>query len=555
MRCLPAVFAALAVGSLANGAEVVAPRLVWSGPDVTLLGGPSRDGKYLSYADPRTGNLAIREIATGATRALTSKPPGSKEFAYFSAISPDSRHVAYAWFNAQGYYDLRVIGIDGAGQRVLYSNQEAGFVQPCAWSSDSKYILTLFFRTDNISQIVMAPADGSPAKILRSLNWVYPKRMDLSPDGRLVVYDSFSSESSGDRTIYLLSVDGARERKLISQPGNYLFPLWTPDGRGIVYSSDRSGTMDLWELVVEDGAPHGEPRLLRRDVGRFLPMGVTAGGELYYGLRSGSTDVFVTTLAAPAHDARRATLRFPGRNTSPEWAPDGKSLAYLSRRGSENFGQESRAIVIRSLQDDNERELLPKLAHIERVRWGPDGKTFLASGSDNKGRGGLYTVDFATAEVKPLIAEAGAPFTGFEGVWSTNGGQVFYIRNGELRCREITSGVESTLYRGERLGHLAVSRDGKWVAVGAGEEIVLAPVTGGDLRSIAFKGLTDLEWGRTLIAGKGAELWRIPTTGGDPVKIDSPNNRSGAFSLHPDGERVALTAGDLKSEVWAAPLR
>ena len=522
---------------------------------MTLFGGPSRDGRYLSYADPRTGNLAIREIATGATRALTSKPSGSKEFAYFSAISPDSRHVAYAWFNAQGYYDLRVIGLDGAGQRILYSNQEAGFVQPCAWSSDSKYILTLFFRTDNISQIVLAPADGSSPKVLRSLNWVYPKRMDLSPDGRLVVYDSFAGESSGDRTIYLLSVDGSRERKLISQPGNHLFPLWTPDGRGIVYSSDRTGTMDLWELAVEDGEPRGEPRLVRRDVGRILPMGVTASGELYYGVRTGSTDVFVTTLAAPTRDARRASLRFPGRNTAPEWAPDGKSLAYLSRRGSENFGQESRAIVIRSLVTDDERELLPKLAHIERVRWSPDDKTLLASGSDNKGRGGLYTVDSITAEVKPLIAETGAPFTGFEGMWSDKGGVVFYIRNSELRSREIASGREVTLYRGEQLGHLAVSRDGKWLALGAGETIVVMPAAGGEPRSIAFKGLTELEWGRALIAGKGAELWRIPTAGGDLVKLESPNNRSGAFSLHPDGERIALTAGDLKSEVWAASLR
>jgi len=306
-------------------AEPVAPRLIWSGPGVTLLGSPSRDGKYLSYVEPGAGNLAIREIATGISRTLTSKPPGSKEFAYFSSIAPDSSRVAYAWFNEDGYYDLRVIGIDGSGQRILFRNEEAGFVQPCAWSPDSKYILTLFFRSDNISQIAMVPADGGASRALRSLNWAYPKRMDLSPDGRYVVYDAFADGSSGDRTIYLLSVDGTRERKLINQPGNHLFPLWTPDGRRIVYGSDRSGTMDLWELAIEDGAPRGDPRLLRRDIGRFLPMGITAGGELYYGLRSGSTDVFVTTLGAPARDARRATLRFPGRNSAPAWAPPGSA--------------------------------------------------------------------------------------------------------------------------------------------------------------------------------------------------------------------------------------
>jgi TolB protein len=511
MRSLPAVCAALAVAGWAWAAEPVAPRLVWSGPGVTLLGGPSRDGRYLSYADPRSGNLAIREIATGSSRTLTSKSAGSKEFAYFSAISPDSRRVAYAWFNQEGYYELRVIGVDGGGQRILYRNEEAGFVQPCAWSPDSKYILTLLFRRDNISQITMIPADGGTPRALRSLNWVYPKRIDLSPDGRQVVYDSLAGESPGDRTIYLLAADGASERKLIRQPGNHLFPLWTPDGRRIIYGSDRSGTMDIWEMGVEENAPGGEPRLLRRDVGRFLPLGITTGGDLYYGLRSGSTDVFVTTLAWPARDARRATLRFPGRNSAPEWAPDGKTLAYLSRRGSENFGQESRAIVIRSLESDEERELLPKLAHIERVRWAPDGAALLASGSDNKGRGGVYAVDGRTGEAKPLVVEAGAPFTGFEAVWSKDGAAIFYIQGGELRSRKIASGGAATLYRGDRLGHLAASPDGKWLAIGAADSIVLIPSAGGEPRSIAFEGLTDLEWGRTLIAGRGAELWRIPT--------------------------------------------
>ena len=155
----------------------------------------------------------------------------------------DSSRVAYAWFNKEGFYDLRVIGMDGANQRILYRNEETGFVQPCAWSPDSKYILTLLFRTDNISQIAMVPVDGSPLRVLRSLNWVYPKRMDLSPDGKSIVDGSFASESSSDRTLYLLSVDGARERKLISEPGNHLFPLWNPTAGG---SSTRAIAAGQW---------------------------------------------------------------------------------------------------------------------------------------------------------------------------------------------------------------------------------------------------------------------------------------------------------------------
>src|SRR5882672_5975734 len=480
MRPACSALAVLAATGWALLAEsgVLVPKLVWSGPEVTLLGGVSRDGRFLSYVDPSSRNLAIHDIASGKNRILTHAPAASGEFGYFSSISPDSRRVAYAWFNKQGFYDLRVIDMDGSHEQILFSNEEAGFVQPCAWSPDSKFILTLLFRADNISQITLVPSEGGPPKVLRSLNWVYPKRMDISPDGRFIVYDTIAGEA--DRSIYLLSADGARERPLVNSPGNHLFPLWAPDGKRIVYASDRSGTMDAWELEMENGEPRGEPRLLRRDLGRFLPMNITASGGLYYGLRTGSTDVFVTTLAAPVREAKRATLRFPGRNTAPAWSLDGTTLAYLSRRGSENFGQESRTIVIRQLDSEDERELPVKLAHMERVRWSPDGKTLLASGSDNKGRGGLFLVDVDSGAVKPLAVEPGASFRGFDAAWSKDGKSVYYLHpSGEVRKRE-TSG-ESTLYRGAGLGHIATSPDGRWIAVGAGgKSIALIPAAGGE---------------------------------------------------------------------------
>ena len=272
---------------------------------------------------------------------------------------------------AEGFYELRVIGTDGANSQTIFRNEEAGFVQPCGWTPDDRYVLTLLFRKDNISQIALIPAEGGPPKVLRSLMWVYPKRMDLSPDGKYIVYDSFAKDNAGDRTLFVLSIDGKGESKLIDTPGDYLFPLWTPDGKRVVYIADHGGTTDLWALDVIDGKAAGLPQLLRRDLGRTLPMGITTGNRFIYGVRAGETDVFVTTLSAPQADAKRASVRYPGRNVNPAWSRDGQQLAYLSRRGSENFGQEARAIVIRSLASGEERELLPRLAHMEQVRWSP----------------------------------------------------------------------------------------------------------------------------------------------------------------------------------------
>ncbi len=157
-----------------------------------------------------------------------------------------------------------------------------------------------------------------------------------------------------------------------------------------------------------DGKAAGPPQLLRRDLGRMLPMGITTGHRSIYGVRRGETDVFVMSLSTLQADAKRASVRYPGRNVNPTWSRDGQQLAYLSRRGSENFGREARAIVIRSLASGEERELLPRLAHTEQVRWSPDGASLLVSGSDGKGRAGLYIVDVKSAAVTPVVRDADA---------------------------------------------------------------------------------------------------------------------------------------------------
>ncbi len=130
-------------------------------------------------------------------------------------------------------------------------------------------------------------------------------------------------------------------------------------------------------------------------------------------------------------------------------------------------------IVIRSLDSDEERELAPKLAHLERLRASPDGSSLLVSGSDNKGRAGLFLVDTKTGAVTPLVSETGVSFRGFEGVWSKDGRLVFYLYgDAELRSRDVQRGRETTLYRGTRLRHLARSSDGALLAFSEGEDSI-----------------------------------------------------------------------------------
>ncbi len=545
------------------------------------MGAPSLDGRLLSFVDVETGDLALLDLASRSTRRLTDNHARGKsgEFAYFSTISPDGRQVAYAWFNDERFYDLRVVGADGSRPRLLYRNEESGFVQPCAWSPDGKQILTLFFRKDNISQIALVSTSDGSVRVLKSLNWVYPNKMDLSPDGQHIVYDDFAAQGSGQRDIFLLSVDGRREIRLVEHPANDIFPIWTRSGSGILFVSDRTGTMDLWFLAIVGGKPHGDPVLAQRDLGRILPMGVTRNGAYFYGLRTGVADVYLAAADLKAakwiEKPQAIGARTPAAGSTPDWSPDGRQIAYLTRVGNENFGQESRAITIRSLENGAERQVSPNLAFLESLRWSPDARFFLVGGSDRHGQGGLYLVDARSGGTKPVVRERASTYKGLEGVWAGDGAAIFYVRDdqktgSQIRLRQLESGTERELHRartGTRLRNLALSPDGRYLALSSWnsadkvETVLVIPTGGGPPRQLATVrngGLSGIEWtrdGRELLfltpGEPGATLWRTALEGDRPERLGLTWDGLAGIRIHPDGRRLAFSAGQTRSEVWA----
>ena len=260
-------------------AQFSEPRCLWAGVGADVLGAPSPDRRYVSVVDPDSGDLALREVSSGRLRRLTHKNSEQDEgqFAYFSVISPDSKWVAYAWFNDEKFYELRVVAMNDSGDvaqpRVLYRNQEAGFVQPCAWSPDGTEILALFSRKDNISQIALVNADDGETKVLKSLNWIYPKKMDFSPDGRFIVYDNSAGGNSEQRDVFVLRADGRGETRLVEHPATDLFPLWTRDGSAVVFASARGGTMGAWAVPVTEGRPAASRGCCKGSWGAFCPWG------------------------------------------------------------------------------------------------------------------------------------------------------------------------------------------------------------------------------------------------------------------------------------------
>ncbi len=577
-------------GALAQESGGMVARQVWAGPETEIWHTAlTSDGRYYTYVDWSTGDLALRDLTTGEKRRLTNKGSWNEsgEFALSSVISPDDRQVAYVWFNEELFYELRLLELDGSKPRVLYRNPELEYIDVFDWSPDGKQIVGLFSPPNKMNQIVLFNvADGS-VKVLKTLDWRYPGGISLSPDGRYVVYGFAPQEDSNAHDIFVLSTDGSREIPLVQHPANDVRPIWAPDGNRIVFASDRRGTMDAWVIQVADGKPRGSPKLLKQGLGRSVPLRFTRNGSYYYGLQTGMKDVYLATLDPATGklqgEPTRVTQRFLGSNRSPDWSPDGEYLAYVSARnalaGGGGFG--NMTIVIRSVGTGEERELSPGVQSPRlHPRWSPDGRFLLIKGKDAKGREGLFRIEVQSGEVSPIRPIESGAYVRWE-TWSADGRAIYFTlvkqatKKMSLVVRDLETGGEKELYRADYIASAALSPDGRQLALvtpgpAPRSEVLLVLLTaGGEARELlrvrepevisgAFNMLTWTTDGRGILFGKTqasmtepkVELWRIPAEGGRARKVGLAMDELRELSCHPDGRRIAFGAGRDRGEVW-----
>jgi Tol biopolymer transport system component len=574
-------------GNVASRGSEMVTRRVWAGPEVDAGVSLSPDGRYLSCIDGTTGDLALRDLATGKMRRLT-KGGSSTDFMP-SAISPDGREVAYNWFTKDGSQELRLVSLDGSAPRVLYSNKRV-FAWAGDWSPDGKYILTSFYTLPNTFQIALISVGDGSVHILKTLEW-FPTNAKFSPDGRYIAYDLAQQQDSGNRDIFLLAADGSREIRLVEHPADDHLLAWTPDGNHILFASDRSGSTSAWLLRVVDGKPQGSPELVKPDIGQIIPIGFTRSGSFYYDLVTGTTDIYTAEFDPAAGKVltqpRDATQRFVGSNSSPAWSPDGLYMAYISHNQHWLAAPRPGDISIRSLKTGQERDLdvSAKLPFMwGPVRWSPDGQSILVSGKDRKIQHGLFLVKAKTGEVTPVVwwgdAEISNP------AWFPDGNRLLYSykrdesdsKTDTIVIRDLETGGEKVLFQspvGSKIDDIALSPDGQEVALTLLEKetrssaLKVLPVAGGEASELvrakepeAIVG-DSLSWSpdsRYIVFGKGratthdrkTQLLAIPPRGGDPHALGLAMDFVREVSFHPDGHHVAFAAseGKDKIEVW-----
>lgn len=196
-----------------------------------------------------------------------------------------------------------------------------------------------------------------------------------SPDRTRI---AFSSNRSGTFDIWLMDADGTQLTQLTSGAGDETEPAWTPDGSHIVYTSSASGQTQIASIAV-DGS---DARQLTETTGGNVSPAVSPDGRLiaFASARAGNYEIYEMAMDGSA--VRRITAT-PQRELTPRFFPNG-DLLYASDRpkGGTQIIRQSGA---------NRRVLAETNDAVLALALSPDGRRYLYLAGQQVERGGSQT--------------------------------------------------------------------------------------------------------------------------------------------------------------------
>jgi len=292
----------------------------------------SPDGRFLFAAESKTPGaptfLSLIKVETGETVRLTT-PPDAETSDINPALSPDGRTLLFTRCNAKcGLYVLKLAQNYRAVGKAAPLKQEGQDIEGAVWTHDGKDIIYSLFGFNGDASImrVRAEAGAQPVR-LRFADEVpsWPFSLAISPRGNRLAYAE---------TLYYAQIGQAMPGKAprIFSPSTRLdfSPQYSPDGKRVVFGSNRSGAVEIWNCDSDGGNPM---QVTHFDSGfsggpRWSPDGRSIAFD--HAIKRG-WGIFVT--ASDGSEVRKLTAD-DSLEKIPSWSADGKWIYYASNRTS-----------------------------------------------------------------------------------------------------------------------------------------------------------------------------------------------------------------------------
>ncbi|MBI3621436.1 MAG: PD40 domain-containing protein [Nitrospirae bacterium] len=269
---------------------------------------------------------------------------------------------------------------------------------PNSWSPDgSRLAATIMDRSDIYIEIINAKNGDADRRRLLPPSSFHDYYAIWSPDGRRLV---FFSDRSGNFDIWTVNSDGSDLKRLTDDAADDVYGYWSPDGTKIAFLSTRSREMAIWVMNSDGTGQHQ----------------VTAGGNGDWGVSWSPTGKQITF-----GSIRTSALNQPKPNVTDTLPPSFKNLLTLGIPSQAIWTVDVDTRLLKQLTTGTESHWHPM--------WSPDGmKIAYVSGADKAGSrhdGGMdiWVMDNDGTHPQPLTS--GPRYEAFP-VWSPDGRQLAY---------------------------------------------------------------------------------------------------------------------------------
>jgi Tol biopolymer transport system component/serine/threonine protein kinase len=466
--------------------------------------------------------------------------PGSQEQPTFS---PDGNQVAFAWDGEkQDNQDIYVKLIGTGGPPLRLTTDRAKDYSP-AWSPDGRFIAFLRKLPGEKAAVLLIPALGGPehkvAEILTT-GFLLGPYLAWAPDGNWLVISGKDSPTER-AALFLMSTETGEKRRLTSPPAHLTgdsCPALSPDGRTLAFTrSPDAGVGDLYVLSLSaELKPLGEARRLtlgNRGFGK--PAWTSDGREIVLGGTSGQL-----WRIAPSGSAEPQRLASLGEDVAePAISPRGRRLAYVHGFYHENIWRIAAPSGHGSGNSKSPKPVGNATPFISSTRgdsspqFSPDGKR-IAFRSRRSGNDEIWISNAEASNAVQVTDFGGAALTTPR--WSPDGGRIAFDSNaaGDFDVWVVSANggkSQRMTTHPANDGNPSWSWDGRWIyfdsgRTGTGEQQVWKmPSNGGEATQVTRDGgNAPLESpdGKFLYYTKSlfnTSLWKMPVEGGQATKV------------------------------------
>lgn len=391
----------------------------------------SRDGEFFVVSgrqrDQRINRLYLIDTSTGDRRAFT-QPPETSGGDVRPLFSPDGTHIAFIrrvtgplddiFVIPTAGVEARQLTFDGAstaghtwndrGDRIIFSSNRGGNYRlwtvpiqggeptwmagvgaydpgrPALATTGKHMVYEEWFFDFNIWRWHLAQADeaNAPALVIGSTQWdAHPQ---VSPDGQRI---AFTSNRTGSNELWTSDGKGGQLLRLTTLGGAYVSnPSWSPDGQFIAFEVRSEAQADLYMIDAQGGALRQLTTALDDEV---VPRWSSDGESIYFGsARSGTWEIWQLPVTGGAPTQVTTSGGYAAQEVG--------GYVYYSKNGVNGLWRQS-------VSDGSAPEKV--FADLYRGDWGnwavhEEGLYFMARTRDGDA---IAYYDFATEEVDVLL--------------------------------------------------------------------------------------------------------------------------------------------------------